>query len=171
MKYIYIFIVLGIVSCSNNNENSNSENTSLQKTNIDSEVVNSSKNDIEDIFAQWEAKLISEQIFDYVTESDCADYDKMMKLYENGKYPMHTTSKSFLKFDYNNDGIQDYVIKYSLENCVQGNGWASDFVFVTSENGNLVVNEKLTNILKKKYFDFVREKYGEDAYVQYNKIF
>ena len=123
----------------------------------------------DDIFKQWESNLKEKGIFDYVSKTDCNNKAKMMKLYDQGKYPMHTSTKSVLDFEYNNDGIKDYVINYTLENCVQGNGWDTDFIFVTSKDGNLQINHELTNKLKKQYFNFVKGRFGEDQYVRMEK--
>lgn len=123
----------------------------------------------EDVFNQWESTLKEKGIFDYVTNADCKNNAKMMKLYEKGKYPMHTSTKSVLDFEYNNDGIKDYVINYTLENCVRGNGWDTDFIFVTSKERNLQINHELTNKLKRQYFNFVKSSFREDEYVRIEK--
>lgn len=118
------------------------------------------------LFEEWEINLKKKGIFDYVTKKDCNNFEKMMKLYDNGKYPMHTRSKSILSFDYNNDNIKDYLINYYLENCVRGNGWETDFIFLTSQNGDLTLNEHLTNKLKTKIKNYVSTNYGSDMYVR-----
>ena len=118
------------------------------------------------LFGEWESNLRKKGIFDYVTKKDCENLDKMMNLYDKRKYPMHTESKSIIPFDFNNDRVKDYLINYSLDNCVQGNGWDTDFIFLTSQNGNLSVNELLTNKLKTKIKNYVFKNYGSDVYVR-----
>ena len=118
------------------------------------------------LFDEWESNLRKKGIFDIVTNKDCGNLDKMRTLYENGLYPMHTVSKSIIPFDFNNDRVKDYLINYHLENCVQGNGWDTDFIFLTSQSGNLSVNEPLTNKLKTKIKNYVFENYGSDTYVR-----
>lgn len=118
------------------------------------------------LFKEWENNLKKKSIFDYVTKKDCENLDKMMHLYDRGRYPMHTASKSIIAFDYNNDTVKDYLINYYLINCVQGNGWSTDFIFLTSQNDNLSINETLTNKLKTKIKTYVLQNYGSDIYVR-----
>lgn len=127
--------------------------------------------DVDKVFAAWEKKLIANQIFDYVSESDCENLDLMMQRYEEGKYPMHVSEKTLVEFDYNEDGIKDYVLNYLILNCVQGNGYTSDFIFMTSKDSQLYINEELTSSLKRKYYDYVTQTYGEDSYVYHDKEF
>lgn len=119
----------------------------------------------ESLFREWETNLQSKQIFDYVSNEECLEREKMFALYELGKYPMTTRAKTVVSFDYNDDNINDYVINYSLENCVLGNGWASDFIFMTSRDGQLYIDEILTNKLKLKIVNFINYRFGGDLYV------
>jgi len=171
---LLILSILSLYSCSGNTQNSiNNPQEEANSSDINSnntDIAKKSKS-FDELFALWEQKLIDNQIFDYVTESDCENNDMMMELYEKDKYPMHTASKSFVEFDYNNDGIKDYVVNYTLMNCVRGNGWSSDILFMTSKDGQLDIDENLTNILKQKYYDYVSTNYGEDMYVYYDKKF
>lgn len=118
------------------------------------------------LFEEWEINLKKKGIFDYVTKKDCENLERMTDLYYKGKYPMHTVSKSIIPFYYKNDNVKDYLINYSLDNCVQGNGWETDFIFFTSQNGSLSVNESLTNKLKTKIKNYVIKNYGSDEYVR-----
>lgn len=126
---------------------------------------------VNEVFALWEEKLIANQIFDYVTKTDCENEDLMWQIYEDGKYPMRASRKSLVEFNYNKDGIKDYILNYNVSNCVGGTGWTTDFIFMTSKNGQLYVNEELTNTLKKKHYAYVSKNYGEDSYVYYDKGF
>jgi hypothetical protein len=120
----------------------------------------------EELFIQWEKEIESKGIFDYVSETDCMDRNKMDDLYYNqSKYPMHTTSKEIITFDYNSDGISDYLINYNLENCVNGNGWATDFIFIVSSSGKLVIDQDLSKIIKTQFYDYVKSNYSSDPYV------
>lgn len=118
------------------------------------------------LFEEWENNLKKKGIFDYVTKKDCENIEKMRNLHDKGKYPMHTESISIIPFDFNNDKVKDYLINYTLVNCVRGNGWATDFIFLISQNGNLTVNESLTNKLKTKIKNYVSKNYGSDIYVR-----
>lgn len=118
------------------------------------------------LFKQWEKKLLEKGIFDYVTQRECGDIDKMMELYEAGKYPMHVQDISGVSFDYNGDGLNDYLINYVLTNCVRGNGWSTDFIFFISNNGRLQINEALTNKLKRKISNYVKTNFGSDTYLE-----
>lgn len=181
MRNIFILSALFFMSCSNvkNGENIINvskdviKNDSIVESLKDNAIIDNSlkTNDINSLFTQWENKMLQEGIFDYVTLSDCDDLNKMMDLYEKGFYPMHIESKTFAEFDYNKDGVKDYVVNYTLMNCVRGNGWSTDFMFFTSEEGSLEINEDLTLILKQKFYQYVQENYFEDAYVYWEKGF
>lgn len=135
----------------------------------DFEKINAKKTPItnpELLFAEWENNLKQKSIFDYVTKKDCENFDKMSKLQERGKYPMHTESKSIIPFEFNNDKVKDYLINYTLLNCLRGNGWTTDFIFFTSQNGGLTINEELTNNLKTKIKNYVIKNYGSDNYIK-----
>ncbi len=121
--------------------------------------------DLIELFNKWESILLQKGIFDYVTKSDCGNIDKMEKLYEKGKYPMHIDSQNFIKCDYNKDKSTDYILNYSLDNCFRGNTWITDFVFFTSKNQEILIDTNLTWILKKKYADYVKKNFGKDEYV------
>ncbi|MCB0516313.1 MAG: HupE/UreJ family protein [Chitinophagales bacterium] len=190
---LIIFILIVFISC-NNKEKTNElkeKELNLRKRELNLKeqelqlkndtLINefSKNNDVEKIseqkkpiptpellFEEWEINLKKKGIFDYVTKKDCENLDRMMNLYDKGKYPMHTESKSIIPFDFNNDKVKDYLINYSLQNCVQGNGWGTDFIFFTSQNGSLSVNELLTNKLKTKIKNYVTKNYGSDVYVR-----
>ena len=72
---------------------------------------------------------------------------------------MHIETKSFLEFNYNNDNIKDYVVNYTLENCVQGNGWTTDFIIFTSNNNKLEINQVLTKKIKQNFLKYVIQNY------------
>ncbi|WP_282631174.1 hypothetical protein [Empedobacter sedimenti] len=193
MRYNILCILFFIlISCHNNNdklielkekelslkerelklkEKELSQNSDTINSNKSFDTVNDSKPIVvkdyspEKKFMDWENILKSRGNFDYVSEKDCKNKKRMFQLYENDKYPMHTVSKNIIDFNYNNDNIKDYVINYMLENCVEGNGWNSDFIFITSENNELIINEKLTNKLKTAYFNYVSKNFGTDSYV------
>lgn len=139
-------------------------NNVLGQTN---ESIKSEKNNKEqlELFKIWESYLLQKGLFDYVIKSDCENFDKMNKLYEIGKYPMHIDSKNFIECDYNNDNSNDFILNYSLDNCVRGNTWITDFVFFTSKNQEIVVDTILTSIFKKKHADYVNKTFGEEEYV------
>ena len=191
---LIIFILFLFISCNNKDKTTelkekelnlrerelNLKEQELQLKNDTLIEESSNKNEVEKIskqnntmvmtpellFEQWENNLKKKGIFDYVTKKDCENLDKMMNLYDEGKYPMHTESISIIPFDFNNDKVKDYLVNYSLENCVQGNGWETDFIFFTSQNDNLSVNESLTNKLKTKIKNYVSRNYGSDIYVR-----
>ena len=148
------------------------EDTLIIKTSTTKNVVNiqgQEKNVVktpEMVFEEWEMNLKKRNIFDYVSKKDCENLDKMMRLYDKGKYPMHTESKAMIPFDFNNDKIKDYLINYTLTNCVNGNGWNTDFIFLTSKNGSLSIDESLTNKLKNKIKNYVTQNYGSDINVR-----
>ncbi len=114
-------------------------------------------------FKKWEKELLQKSIFDYVVKKDCNDFDKMLALYDEGKYPMHADSIKFLNLDYNNDNLEDYLITYKLTNCVKGSGWSRDFLLVVSNtDGNYDFDKKAINSIKQTFLEFVKNKIGEE---------
>lgn len=169
MELLNLLIIAMVLFTSYDSKNKTAE-LEEKELNIQEGEKNSTQNKIvttpERLFEAWEINLKKKGIFDYVTKKDCENFDKMMDLYDKGKYPMHTDSKSIIPFDFNNDNIKDYLVNYSLVNCVRGNGWDTDFIFMTSKDGNLSINESLTNKLKTKIKNYVSENYGSDSYVR-----
>ena len=136
---------------------------------------------INTVFQEWEKNLIKKEIFDYVTKKDCGNFDKMMELYENEKYPMSSGWKNIVidfsdtyedeNFHEVNNEIKYHAINYGLGNCVRGNGGAGDFILLKSEKGILKIDEIQTNKLKKKFLEYVMRNFGEDNYVRVENNF
>lgn len=125
---------------------------------------------LDNVINDWENTLIERGIFDCVSQSDCNDETKMNYIMENiQKYPipMHVVRESITKvsFNYNDDNLSDYYVYYELFNCVHGNAYATDFIFITSNNNSLSVNESLTNNLKRQILLYVDNKFDGDFYV------
>lgn len=117
-----------------------------------------------EVFKRWENYLLSNKILDYVSASDCSNKAKMDALYKEGKYPTHLDSKTILEYS-TRDGGTNYIVTYILENCVGGNTVISDFIFLTTNGGKLIVNKNLTDKMKAQFSNFVQQKFGEDSYV------
>lgn len=145
----------------------------LSESEVPIENTEVAKNKVEELdisvrskFSEWENYLIEHSIFDCVTKTDCDQLDKMTKLYENGKYPMHIENPTYVSFEINGDGVDDYVITYGLENCVNGNGWTKDFVILISESRSAYrIDKDLANDLKTKFLGYATNTVGKDAYV------
>ena len=117
-------------------------------------------------FSEWENYLIENSIFDYVTEEDCNQEEKMLQLYENDKYPMHIVSARYLSCDLNYDEIDDYVISYSLDNCVQGSGRGNDIIVLKSESkSKYQFDKEWAHNLNKAFLNYAKETVGDDEYV------
>lgn len=134
-------------------------------------------------FREWENYLIDNSIFDCISKTDCEKNVELMKLYNSGEsdgkglasgYPMHIDNPRYLVFEFNNDGIDDYIIWYGMENCVNGNGWTQDFVFLVSENhNNYRIDMELADDVKSQFLSYANEfsemdphVFKEDGYIQ-----
>lgn len=72
-----------------------------------------------------------------------------------------------LKFNYNDDRIDDYIISYTASNCWQGNGagnYLSNYIFACSNNNKLEINEELTKSFKDNFAEYINRNYGNDEY-------
>ncbi len=72
-----------------------------------------------------------------------------------------------LKFNYNDDRIDDYIISYTAINCWQGNGagnYLSNYIFACSNNNKLEINEELTKSFKDNFAEYINRNYGNDEY-------
>jgi hypothetical protein len=124
---------------------------------------------VKSAFNDWEQYLMNNSIFDYVTAYDCDQYEEMMELYSNqGKYPMHADRVTIIPCELNDDGKNDYLISYTLTNCVQGNGWSRDFVFLTSsaDPSSYTIDLALPNHIKGRFLEFSKEIAPNDPYVR-----
>jgi hypothetical protein len=172
-----VFLSLILINCSISISQTQNKNVDLQEKEIIetrlipiSEHQNSEK--LIKAFSDWEQVLIENSIHDYVSKTDCENFDKMMVLYENGKYPMHSDVQNVIEVDFNQDKIIDYIVSYTLSNCVKGSGWSDDFIFIQStENGELIIRKDLTMDFKKKYAEFLKNNFEieikkEDNYIE-----
>lgn len=119
------------------------------------------------VFISWENHLLKNKILDYVSATDCSNKTKMDALYAAGKYPTHLDSKTILEYMSSN-GDTNYIVTYILDNCVGGTTVISDFIFLTSNGGNLVVDKSQTDNLKAQFSKFVQQKFGGDSYVYFD---
>jgi len=73
-----------------------------------------------------------------------------------------------IETDYNSDGIKDGLFYFPAENCVAGNGTASNFgMLVYSENGEYLTNKKITNTIETKIKNILFEKGFQKVYLVY----
>jgi hypothetical protein len=131
-----------------------------------------SKSLIDNIFKEWHAYLISHNMFDCVTTEECENF--LENVQERGVpypfYPMTPyidTISMVIPVELNNDGITDYLINYSLNNCVNGAGrgsYTNDFVIVMSKNNKYYFNIQLTHRLKRAYLKFLSARYPSDQF-------
>jgi hypothetical protein len=141
--------------------------SSYEETEIPKNEIDGLDIQVRNKFKEWEKYLIDNSIFDCVTNEACENFNEMMKLSENGKYPMRIYNPTYIFFDANGDGVEDYIISYGMENCVRGSGWTRDFVILISDGKSAVykVDKDLATDLKTKFLDYAINTVGEDAYV------
>jgi hypothetical protein len=132
----------------------------------------SNKDKLKLIFKEWEIIMINDSIFDYVSNENCLNKNKMTKMYESKKYPMISDSQTVANVDYNNDGINDYIINYSLNNCVGGIGrgsYTDDFIFIKGKkNGELEIDRNFTNYFKRKMIFLYQKKFNVTSKINKN---
>jgi len=119
--------------------------------------------ELKSTFKKWEHIMIQDSIFDYVTEIDAKNSEKMQVLYEKGKYPMISDYQSVIDVDYNNDRIKDYIINFTVINCVNGIGrgsWSDSFIFIKgNKNGEIEIDRNYTNYFKRQLAKKYKEKF------------
>ena len=135
------------------------ENNNYKDLNINQKIISDT----------WIQKLNNDKIYRIVKPEICEKYKKRIFDYDNeseqnpnAKYPLFIDFSKALNFDYNNDGIDDYVIKYAFDNCIGGQAYYRDFMFFTSNNGEVKPNVDLTNALKQKFYEFTIKKFKEE---------
>jgi len=177
MPTMIVILSLILINCSISISQTQNENIDLQEKEIlETRLIPISENKNADnllkAFKEWENVMIENSIHDYVSNNDCENFEKMMVLYANGKYPMHSNSQKVIEVDFNQDKIIDYIVSYTLSNCVRGSGWSDDFIFIQStENGELIIRKDLTMDFKKKYAEFLKNNFEieikkEDNYIE-----
>jgi hypothetical protein len=137
----------------------------IDNTEIIEEEVETNKNDNKLEFN------INDLVENYLENSDTSTIrftnincgtKESLDLYLKGIYTYSISEIKNLEFDFNNDNKSDYVITYTADNCWQGNGsdnYLSNYVFATTNNNKITINEELTNSFKDKFTKYINNKF------------
>ena len=121
--------------------------------------------DIENLVKEYNLKSDTSKIR-FVDSLNCQSQGNM-DLYYNDIYVYSISEIKKQKFDYNGDELDDYVISYIADNCWNGIGagnYLSNYIFVTSTNRKLVLNNVLTDLFRSEFQKFVIANLGKMDY-------
>ena len=158
--FIPIIIIFGI-SCKKNE--SNEKQTKNDSLSVGENIL---KVDTDSIIQTY-LKVLNKSNTRIVDATEC-ESSNGLKLYEKEIYTYSINDTKKLEFDYNSDEITDYLISYTANNCWQGIGagnYLSNMFFITSENNNTSVNEKLTQDFKNNFLENIHKKYGNSGFI------
>ena len=101
--------------------------------------------------------------------SGTSDFDENKDLNDedfDAPFPLQIVYKRVINF--NIDSTENYLIKFELDNCVNGNAYYRDFAFFTSIDKNIIFNKSLTEEFKNKFHQYVISKFNEEDRLCYN---
>jgi hypothetical protein len=125
-------------------------------------------------FSEWEQYLIDNSIFGCISTSDCEEKLEKLKKFQagQGEYEdldltgMHVYNPRYVSFQFNNDGMDDYIIIYELGNCNMGNAWTKDFVFLISDGSSgYTINQALATGIKSQFLEYANQFSEWDGHV------